>query len=165
MSEERKAMSKIKFPVRVAHHQDDTYDIVDASGEALFDLDASEEFAKTIADSMNAGNVWQPIESAPKDGTWVLVRMLGCDWVKGRYSYAHMQWIDSDEKPILVDEWFDLPTQPEPEQPDDDDEAVALLNSIFEMLRTAVIRMPEVEKWQQQTRDYLAKREKGGGDE
>jgi hypothetical protein len=74
-----------------------------------------------------AGNGWQPIETAPKDGTWIFVYRPSpylqdainvAMWAEWRPGFWY--WQDSDEQNRPEDDnpthWMPLPAAPHPEQ-------------------------------------------------
>jgi len=66
---------------------------------------------------------WQPIETAPKDGTWVLLYKRGekraknkylyriGHWGKGNYSFGKLRWIGPSGK-FNPTHWMPLPKPP-----------------------------------------------------
>jgi hypothetical protein len=157
-------MSKIKYPVQI--DPDYVCRVVDADGVGIACTVGDFEracggmayAAQALADALNAGNYWQPIKSAPTDGTWILGVCSGVT-VKMRRGCTNSAWVYQGGDPVPEfqnpTKWMPLPSPHKPDQPDDDDEAVALLQELVKMEFGAI----------QRARDYLAKREKGGGDD
>ena len=68
-------------------------------------------------------NEWQPIETAPKDGTWVLVCGNGWDVMMASYSYdgrigrgyfwGPTEWDDYELAEQQPTHWMPLPEPPE----------------------------------------------------
>lgn len=66
---------------------------------------------------------WQPIESAPKDGTRVLVVSMPCVTVMGAFfgsprqgRYGHSAWVtDESVRPFPATHWMPLPPAPQGE--------------------------------------------------
>jgi hypothetical protein len=59
---------------------------------------------------------WQPIETAPKDGTWILSADAGDERLVTRHGFTIVQWCDSwrDEEGY---KWEPTCWQPLPEPP------------------------------------------------
>ena len=60
-------------------------------------------------------SAWQPIASAPKDGTWLL--LIGSRWelpCVGQWSYLSNCWQDFDNAIADPTHWMPLPAPPEP---------------------------------------------------
>jgi hypothetical protein len=56
---------------------------------------------------------WQPIETAPQDGTWVLVFRPRGMWNKIRIGYFDGQWRTPERMdPIRPTHWMPLPEPP-----------------------------------------------------
>ena len=52
---------------------------------------------------------WQPIATAPQDGSWIVVRRAGDSDDVGCYRFAHGGWVDIYEEPfVAVDGSYDM---------------------------------------------------------
>jgi len=61
---------------------------------------------------------WQPIETAPKDGRWILAASTEYAAVKISWNFHHKDWArhgDKDAEPVLHQptHWLPLPAPPE----------------------------------------------------
>lgn len=90
--------------------------------------------AKWVRSKIDLGDgtmEWQPIETAPKDGTEILGYDIGDDaYYLARFVHPYQlkpTWIDSEDKDILITHWMPLPEAPsEPSSGDVSMEAARL---------------------------------------
>lgn len=65
-------------------------------------------------------NEWQPIETVPTDGRWVIVMSVHNKYAKGAVQYVDGQWLDLHDEHIYADgpirnvmtHWMDFPSDP-----------------------------------------------------
>ena len=105
------------------------------SGTNLFDATQSEEMVRYMLEGLpgniamvDAGEVrgWQPIETAPKDGTEIDLWRDGERWCNWWWSKGHKAWIRKHSYPIVTSvmsdpqptHWMPLPAAPGQPQPD-----------------------------------------------
>jgi len=77
------------------------------------------ELEREVAELRARLPVWLPIETAPKDGTWLLLWDSGLVIIEiGRWAKLLNYWMGDDGERSIPSHWMPLPEPPKPEDTD-----------------------------------------------